>query len=904
MLPEATCRCGHPLGSPESSEGKACPVCGRARFEEEAGSTDPANTLPLSEVENGGRPSDLPEIPGYQVLEVLGEGGMGRVFRARDTRLGREVALKMILAGGRIDSLQRARFQIEAEALASLQHPNIVQIHEVGEHQGNPFLTLEIVDGGHLGERVNKQPLGPREAAGLVASLARAIQAAHHHGIIHRDLKPSNILLSKGTAPSGIGIPKIADFGLAKRLEGDGGHTLPGAILGTPAYMAPEQTRGDQSQVGPAADIYSLGVLLYACLVGRAPFQGGTMELFHQVQHVEPIPPTRYIRSIPKDLETICLKAMQKEPQRRYDSAAALAEDLERYLRHEPIRARPSTLPERAVKWVRRRPTAAALVLVSLGALAALAALGWWSHTRLRDAAERAENRLRLARRLVDEYVEVAREGLADTPGQDSLQRHMLEKALGLYTELAAEAGSDRHLVHDSARARIHLGAILRALGRFDEAKTAYDEAIALLEPLAEEGDKAYRRTLADAHHGTGEWYRESAGDLEGAAGSYRRARAILEDLVVDDPKAADSLRDLARSRYHLGLAALDGGQAEEALPHFDAADRILTGLIGPGRGEGKVVHELARTCINRGILHRQGERWAQAEADYRRAKALLILPEVGSVLAGVSWRVDTGVVHQNLGNLLQGRGRVSEAEMELRAAEAVFERLVEEFPHRNLLRYKLASTRNSLGSTLAFQKKWPAAETSWNQARRDLAGPLKSTGVTLEMKYLRGLIMGNLGWLQTSRGDWPQAVPLLEGACDQLSDLHEKHPARAEFAIALRNQRRTQAETYLQVGNHAGAARAARSMAAIEPADAQHRYWGACFLARAARLADKGKEAKAFEEYENAALRLLAVAADSAGVVERIPQEEEVFAVFHGNPKVRQALRGLSGKTPSARMP
>jgi tetratricopeptide (TPR) repeat protein len=334
-------------------------------------------------------PAEVPTIGGYEVLGWLGRGGMGVVYKARQVRLKRLVALKMILGGPHAHADQTARFRAEAEAVARLQHPNIVQVYEVGEDQGRPYFSLEFVEGGSLDKKLAGTPLPARTAAQLVQTLARAMEAAHQRGIVHRDLKPANILLAGGPDVSvERGTPKITDFGLAKRLDDDSARTQSGAILGTPSYMAPEQAMGNLRLIGPLADVYALGAILYECLTGRPPFKAATlMETLEQVRSDEPVPPGRLQPKVPRDLETICLKCLEKPPQGRYASAGALADDLQHFLDGEPIWARRVRLWERAVKWTRRRPTAAALVGVLVFVGLALPAAG------LQFAAQRAQRR-------------------------------------------------------------------------------------------------------------------------------------------------------------------------------------------------------------------------------------------------------------------------------------------------------------------------------------------------------------------------------------------------------------------------------------------------------------------------------------------------------------------------------
>jgi hypothetical protein len=333
----------------------------------------------------------LPEqVPGYDILGVLGRGGMGVVYQARHQRLNRLVALKMILAGGRAGEAERARFRTEAEAVARLRHAGIVQIYDVGEHAGLPYLALEYCDGGSLAGRLGGTPLTPAQAAALVEQLARAVGAAHQQQVIHRDLKPANVLLAAD------GTPKVTDFGLAKKLDEAGGQTQTGAILGTPSYMTPEQAGGKGKQVGPAADVYALGAILYECLTGRPPFKAATtMDTVFQVLSDEPVPPTQLQPKTPRDLETICLKCLQKEPVRRFATAADLAEDLRRFQAGEPIAARPVGSIERAVKWARRRPAAAALLLSLVLGTAVSTYFAVQARRRAHDA-ENSEGRARV----------------------------------------------------------------------------------------------------------------------------------------------------------------------------------------------------------------------------------------------------------------------------------------------------------------------------------------------------------------------------------------------------------------------------------------------------------------------------------------------------------------------------
>jgi WD40 repeat protein/predicted Ser/Thr protein kinase len=322
-------------------------------------------------------PSEAVAPPGYEVLDELGRGGMGVVYKARQLGLGRLVALKMILHGGHAGEEERQRFRAEAEAIARLQHPNVVQIYEVGEHTDLPFFSLEFCPGGSLADRLTGTPLPASQAAELIEALAGAVQAAHQAGVIHRDLKPANVLLTAE------GAAKITDFGLAKKLD-EQGRTATGSILGTPSYMAPEQAAGQTHEIGPFTDVYALGAILYECLTGRPPFKGPTLlDTLEQVRRQEPVPPRRLQPKVPRDLETICLKCLHKEPARRYASARELADDCARFLCGEPIQARPAGRIERGWRWCRREPALASLTGLSVLALLLLLGVGFWYSARL-----------------------------------------------------------------------------------------------------------------------------------------------------------------------------------------------------------------------------------------------------------------------------------------------------------------------------------------------------------------------------------------------------------------------------------------------------------------------------------------------------------------------------------------
>jgi WD40 repeat protein/tRNA A-37 threonylcarbamoyl transferase component Bud32 len=379
-------------------------------------------------------------IAGYEILGELARGGMSVVYKARQAHPDRLVALKMILVGGHADAERRARFLAEADAIARLQHPHIIQIYEAGEHDGLPFLALEYVEGGSLAGQLTGAPQPPPVVAALLEAVARAVHYAHERGVVHRDLKPANILLASGgrkppgesIPPGGLRppladvVPKITDFGLAKQERPD--LTATGAVLGTPSYMAPEQAAGDNRAVGPAADVYALGAILYELLTGRPPFRGATaLDTLEQVRSQEPVAPSQLQPRLPRDLSTICLRCLHKEPARRYASAGELAEDLRRFRAGEPIRARPVSAAERVWRWGRRNPGWAAMLTAVTGLLLVFVVGMALMNLRLSEALEVSDRERGHARgaeqaakhRLWDAYLAEARAlRLSRRPGQ------------------------------------------------------------------------------------------------------------------------------------------------------------------------------------------------------------------------------------------------------------------------------------------------------------------------------------------------------------------------------------------------------------------------------------------------------------------------------------------------------
>jgi len=376
----------------------------------------------------------------YELLEEIAAGGMGIVYRARQVSLNRVVAVKMILKGTLAGEDDVKRFRAEAEAAANLQHPGIVAIHEVGLHEGQHYFSMDFVEGQSLAQLPRENPLSARQAAEYVRDAAEAVQYAHQQGTLHRDLKPSNILID------GQGRVRITDFGLAKRIEGDSDLTLTGQILGTPSYMPPEQALGKKSLIGTASDVYSLGAVLYELLTGRPPFRGESPgETLRQVETLDPVAPRLLSPTTPRDLETICLKCLEKEPHKRYFTAQHLADDLGRWMTGHEILARRASALSRAAKWMKRRPAVAALIAASLIAAIAMsgAAVAVWYNGQLQTALNDAKVQRKKAESLLDE---VEASGKIEVNLRKEKERLLAEAIAAKVAEESARRTADQNL--------------------------------------------------------------------------------------------------------------------------------------------------------------------------------------------------------------------------------------------------------------------------------------------------------------------------------------------------------------------------------------------------------------------------------------------------------------------------
>jgi len=591
----------------------------RQPTQHEAADETNAGGKPRPAEEHSGDPP--PQIPGYQVLDCLGRGAMGSVYRARQQKLDRQVAIKLIELGPQPKPEDVLRFQIEAESLASLQHADAVQVYEVGEYRGRLYLVMELVGGSSLEKLLDESRLPVERAVEIAERIARASHAMHLRGIVHRDLKPANILIDAA------GEPKLADFGVAKRSDADCRVTRDGAIIGTPAYMSPEQAEGRSRDVGPQSDVFSLGVILYEMLTGQTPFVGETvMSTLDLIRHAEPLAPSRLDRRLPRDLETICLKCLEKRADRRYESAAALADDLRRYQRGEPVSARPLGVAGWTVKWCKRHPALAvtiALLAVSIvGGL--LSAVG---HHRAILAERNATQRyFHLSQEAIEVLLaEVAEEAPAATSHAAETRRDLLAAARKFYGELLAEYRRSGRTPMAIAQAQSRLGDIERWLGNQSKSRRLYQQATTALATVEQDRSrrtKTPRHWLGESLYGEGEACR-AEGNFDEAVSLISRAIAVQQSLTSQWPKDLELAADLANSHYRLALCYQETHDLKAARDELNQAISLLDEAVSKEGAEHRHMLIAARSHVTLGHVLKELKDHAKVDGAYGRAKEL-----------------------------------------------------------------------------------------------------------------------------------------------------------------------------------------------------------------------------------------------------------------------------------------
>ncbi len=818
----------------------------------------------------------------YEVLGQLGQGGMGVVYKARHVRLRRIVALKQIKGGGGAARETLDRFRREAEAMARLQHRNIVQIFEVGEEEGVPFLVMEFVDGVSLARKLAGTPLPARTAAELLLTLAEAVAHAHQRGVLHRDLTPTNILLSysretPASAESSFrettnrvsrldeAIPKIADFGLARLLVGGTSLTQTGAVMGTPSYLAPEQADGKGKEAGPAADVYALGAILYECLIGRPPFKAATtLETLKQVVHDDPVPPRQLQPKTPRDLETICLKCLEKSPQRRYAAAEALAHDLGHFLAGESIEARRVGPLGRSWRWGRRRPLVAGLLmLLVFVTVSAFGLVSWqWREAvleRQRAEAEeeeareqrataveerrraelqeqeargqraKAEERLTQACDVIDDMLtRVGADTLASVPHAEAVRRHLLEKAIKAFDGLRQQDSDDPYLRGRTAYAHRRTAELLKQLSKPDEAIPICRTAIDLQERLvAEYPDRADFRAELAISHGTLANLFLDANRLEEADQESKKALDLQLGLVADHPDEARYQHESAVSRTNRAMLLRRLRRPDEAEREQRAAQEIEKRLAERFPNDPRHRYTLASSHYALGNLLNAGKRFPEAREEYRRAVDLLedLIKENPDL---PDYRHLQGQVRHNLAVLLPRDAQ----EKEVRLARDLHARLVEDYSSVRSYRAQLAWHCDALGGLLKASK--PAeAEQAYREAllhRRRLSRDLPDN---VEYQSFLGKTLGELATLvRGQRGHLNEARQLFEEAVVHQQAALKASPENGNYRGPLYDHFCGLADTFGYLGDHAEMARVAAELPGLYPDGwPQHFTAGRLFL-------------------------------------------------------------------------
>ena len=509
----------------------------------------------------------LKQFGDYELLDEIARGGMGVVYRAKQKKANRIVALKMILSGNLADEEEITRFYTEAEAAANLDHPYIVPIFDVGEQDGQHFFSMGFVDGPSLKDSTRDGPLPPNDAAEIVAMISEAVAYAHDNGIIHRDLKPANVLLDKD------GKPRVTDFGLAKRIESDNELTATGQVMGTPSFMPPEQALGETARLGPAADVYSLGAILYTLLTGRPPFQAANMmETLMQVIENDPVELRVLNPAVDRDLETICLKCLEKDIAKRYSNGQELVDELHRFLRGEPIKARAVGRVERGWRWCRRNRLVTGLVsaiavtlVVGLGVSIYFAALA-------NRRAERAEEGTRIAATTLETMINTVQQKLSGIPGARRIRREILRDSLANLEKIAGEVNWKSRIDQNSANVLVELARLYEELGddegfnATDAARTHFERAVEIFRqlPRPDSPDAQFVADEANALDQLGNFYL-NVDETEHAKVPLEKALALRRQVVEME-------RHVPQRQFHLSITIMNWGDYHAMRRDFKTA--------------------------------------------------------------------------------------------------------------------------------------------------------------------------------------------------------------------------------------------------------------------------------------------------------------------------------------------
>ncbi len=693
------------------------------------------------------RPERLSE--GFDLRQEIGRGGSGIVYRAYQASLDRWVAVKVLHAGTEVGRAGMARFRREALALAHLDHPNVLKIYDCGEQRGVPYLAMELVEGKNLSEHLSGCVLSSLESAQLVCVLADAVAHAHNQGILHRDMKPQNILLQKIEVadhqqsqsfllPGGIAResllkeyqPKIADFGLASLRDGSQFHTKTGEIIGTPAYMAPEMFQTQRQQLGPAVDIYGLGMILYECLTGALPFPGSSIaEITAAVLHSDPTPISVLRAQVPKDLQIICMKCLEKDPNRRFRSARELSEELTRFINGEPIRSRSASLIERLRRWVRRNPwRSAALTGFALGFIAIPVAVGYHIHRLRIDRQEAIQNYESARESLLQMLARAAEPREVMIPQLTELNLEQARDARVFFWQLSRDERNPR-AKFDLARVDLIIGSLNISLGRVEKGREYLQEARSLGEELLK-----YQPFAKDGREVIAESFNKEAVswmviDNDKSIQLQREAKSIYQILAEEHPRDRLHQEQLAWSMHNLGSSLFHRGNFDEAFQELSDSVVIRNRLDDGTKESVSIVRGAAGTYTNLALIHATRGNNEQAEQCYRQAidrlnRVRANLPNPAHI--AMEWSSTL----LNLATLLGNTDRIDEAiELCSKPIDELKERIAAD---HNLTGYsenlfKLLATRAQLYGTKSMWKEanadWQeAAQTDWEQSWREWA--------------------------------------------------------------------------------------------------------------------------------------------------------------------------------------
>ena len=767
----------------------------------------PEETLP------SGTDASFVSPPGYELLSRLGSGGMGVVYKARQVALDRIVAIKIIRDSRFASPKQIARFQIEAAALAEIEHPNIVNVYDVGSFENRPFLVFEYVNAGNLAERIQRKPQPVNVAASFVRDLAEAVQAAHDRGIVHRDLKPANILLHDKSDFATIElenlIPKITDFGIAKRIDAKRDLTISGEIIGSPDYMSPEQAAGDIERIGPSTDVYSLGVILFELLTGRKPFEATSqVEKLNAIQLQEASNPSTFRKEISKDLDTICLRCLQKKPGERYASAYELSNDLTRFLNGQPIQARAIGTAEKLIRWCQRNPVVSSLSALLVAAIiVGVSGIVWnWREAVL--AKEQSDRDLVRARAAVDQYlVSISEETLLEEPGFQGLRQELLQSAADYYRQMIDDHGGDESLDNELALAHSRLGRIALVTGPSETARKHLEMAANLLDQIENDAGSFNEIETAVQHDLGVLEYRQ--GNLEGALEHLNRALACCDN---ENPMLkSDEIAQLAFANSLLVRGAIYSniGKADNARSDLEKAITIGDHWTDVAEQQVKFLNLTASAYNTHGLIEKQLGRYSMAINDFRKAKSILeSLTEKESNIS--KYRQSLNRVVNNLGNAYYESNRLDKAFETLAEGTRISEELVRTNPAVISYKISLADNFNNLGNLYRSEKKLAKALDCYRSSRNQRLKILDLDSSLMDVRNDLANSVNNIGTIYGERGQPHKASEFYKEAIEQSELIRKFSTEIVENEIRLATSSKNLASNLQEIGDLENAALAA----------------------------------------------------------------------------------------------